>query len=188
MSHSTLAILIVGIAAVWLYLKLRRHFAARRIPYWLPRELRSAELVSSEVKIVAFAPARIAGVPDREYKTRDGHHIPLEFKRRSKPRAYLSDVIQLSTYRMIRAANASKVADHGYVVVIDPTTREKTPIRVALLQNEVMMRLLDRYLGIKRGQINPTRTPHKSLCRQCEYKPECEALTTRSMQPQKGKQ
>lgn len=183
MSTSTLATLIIGVAAVWLYLILRHHFAQRRTPYWLPREFRSAELVSSEGKLVGYAPARIAGVPDREYKTLDGHHIPLEFKRRSQPRAYLSDVIQLSTYRMIRAANANKVADHGYVVVIDPTTREKTPIRVDLLQNEVMMRLLDRYLGIKRGQINPTRTPHKSLCRQCEYRPECEAITTRPMRP-----
>lgn len=184
MSNSTLVILIIiGAAIVGISLLLRQAFLRGHTPSWLPNDLRYAQLVGSEKKIVGYTPTRLSGVPDREYQTRDGRHIPLEFKRRSKPRAYLSDVIQLSTYRMIREANASKVANHGYVVVINPDTQKKVPIRVALLQTEAMMRLLDRYLGIKRGAINPERTRHKSLCRQCEYRPECEAITTRPMRP-----
>lgn len=82
MSTSTLVILILGATAIFgIYLLWRQHHAPGRIAHWLPQELRTAELVSSEGKIVGYAPARIAGVPDREYETRDGHHIPLEFKR-----------------------------------------------------------------------------------------------------------
>lgn len=170
MSTSVLGSLFLGAIIVFgTYLLWRQFFARGRVPLWLPWELRSAQLVNSETTIVGFARARLSGVPDREYKTSDGRHIPMEFKRRLKTQAYLSDVIQLSTYRMIREVTGTNVADHGYVVAINPHTQEKTPIRVVLLRNEVMMKLMDRYLGIKRGQISPERTPNKSLCSKCEY-------------------
>lgn len=141
---------------------------------WLPAELKGAAIAYAEQKFMAREPFPLGAVVDRAYTSQSGPLILLELKERALPRAYLSDVIELSMQKLaIEGAGAGTVRQHAYVVTQSPTTRKRTAIRVELLASTDIIQIRDRHYALRRGAAKPTRADHPGLCRSCGHRSYC---------------
>jgi CRISPR-associated exonuclease Cas4 len=150
----------------------------------LPAELKGATLEFAERVFYTRWPFRIYAKIDRAYRTPDGALVLTELKRRFKRLAYQSDVVELSAQKLAIERGARRsVAETGFVVVENPTTRQRTPILVTLLRKDELTALRRRYQLLVDGTVTPDKANDIRLCRSCAYIDRCkpEALLVDSM-------
>ena len=174
MSLVTYAIAFGVVAAIlgWLYRGRRgRHNDAA----WLPSELRTATLYSSEAHYRLTDPIKLKGKADRIYRRRDGILVAIEFKSRFTARAFKNDVIQLSAYAWAVSRTVGRdVARHGYIVTVHPKTRTKQAIKVPLISEREIITLYKRYADVRSSVVQAAKTTHKKLCQTCAYNDVCQ--------------
>jgi CRISPR-associated exonuclease Cas4 len=98
----------------------------------------------------------------------------VELKTRSIPRAYLSDVIELSAQRLaLEAQTGEWVDDCAYVVVQVSRRAVKIPRMVRLLAREEVIGLANKRELIVAGAVAPRYTRTTALCAHCAFRREC---------------
>jgi len=146
----------------------------------LPPALASARLYASEQDMRIRKPFLLVGRPDQIFRI--GKRLILtDTKRRTVARAYYSDRVQLSLYRLLleRAANPWWWFLRGRLQV-DPvgwlrciTTNGIKYVPVKLLEETVLVDLNARYQASQRDERYPSPAPDPGLCRGCQYQAEC---------------
>lgn len=139
-----------------------------------------AELIISEQNLNTDDPVPLTGRPDEVYRHPAGYLISVETKKRSYPRVYDSDRIQLSAYAVLlkHATHQSlpggqdrAVADYGFMRLVTPHgTRWQT---VWLLGENEVVRLANRQYALQQGRVVPRPTSHPAICRHCPYRQHC---------------
>lgn len=151
----------------------------------LPEELAQSKLWASEKEIACRRPMRLRGRVDQVYRTRQGHLVPVDTKRRSRDVVYLSDRLQLSLYRVILMHRPLSwlfpvyVAEYGYIRLVTPDGVKYQ--RTALLPLEEVTAYYNRYLDVLSGKVEPTLTKHTGICNQCAWRPDCPRYENRSV-------
>jgi CRISPR-associated exonuclease Cas4 len=164
-----LLVLILGVVCVWAWRASRRPPPDER---WRPRALRNAQLVYAE-RAFRSAELRIVARLDRAYQDR-GVITLVEFKTRSIPRAYHSDVIELSAQRIALADETGQlVADIAYVVTQDIATSRRMPHSVRLLSREEVAALVKRRNDLVAGRAVPTPARSTRMCEKCAHLDRC---------------
>lgn len=156
----TLLVLMAVGAGVYFYLLLKRERS------FLPEHLRSAKLVMSEKDIAcSFLHGRL----DRAYRYQ-GQLVLLEFKTRSNPVVYPSDIAELSLQAWILKQNGHKVSSVGYVVIVQP--KKQSVRRVDLLSEVQCLNLYNRYFALKN---NPSlaKKANNAKCKTCGFQAIC---------------
>ncbi len=166
------AALTLLVVAAW---RLRARHSVTR----LPLELRRADLVFSELQFRAAGPVTLHAKVDRAYRRRDGVFVLLELKTRTRPRVYLSDVIELSAQRVALATERHvPVAEHGYVLVQGPDGRQLGCRRVKLLSDGEVLELASRRFRLLTGEIAPRANGAPHLCGGCGQRDRCTAASS----------
>lgn len=179
MNESTWAVLIAGLAGcVCLVLLVRRRRqAVSAVEAELasrPAALRDAELIHVERLFRISAPARLAARIDRAYRLPSGVIVLVEFKTRWTNRPSRSDVIQLSTQRLVMEHHGLLVAPFGYVVIRRPGRAAYTTRRVELMTGMDVVGLIHRREEILAQRIAPTHAANGGTCRTCAFRSECD--------------
>jgi hypothetical protein len=140
---------------------------------WLPQEMKAAKLKFAEQTFKVWRPFGLIARVDRAYLLGDEMRL-LEFKTRKYMRVYRSYVIELSAQRMAIEENAGgKVSDIGYVLIQDPTGRNRSVKVVRLLQRTDLISIRKRRDGILAGTLAPRYADSDGLCRNCGFREEC---------------
>lgn len=166
--------------AVLIFLMWQRHRMRQTAfgRYWLPKELRDAELVYAERVFRSGGDVPIVAKCDRAYRVKKGEIVLLELKTRQSNRLYLSDVIELSVQRFaIQMQTGECVAEHGYILIRRANIGTQSVHRVTLLSTKEVMALAGRRAGIMKRNIAARYTGAKGLCRKCAFASRCRAVT-----------
>lgn len=140
---------------------------------WLPRELRHAQLAFAEKRFRTSQPIGLIARADRGYRLKGQLHL-VEFKTRTFPGAYSSDVIELSAQRLaIEASTREQVSEIGYVLAQDPLTKRRWVNKVRLLPRADVIAVARRREAILMGRVIPRYTSSTGLCMHCAYRVEC---------------
>lgn len=116
-------------------------------------------------------PFPLRGTPDLVRREADGTLTIHDLKIRPTPRAFPSDVLQLSLYRLLVArATGRKVNPVGYVRSRSGGPETEKLIPVALLEEDELVRIRHRYDAIESGRAVPSLCPSAAYCRQCGFK------------------
>jgi len=141
---------------------------------WKPASLKTAVLEYAERTFLTEHPFRLVAKIDRAYRTPSGLLVLTELKRRPRPRAYRSDIVELSAQRVaIENSISQRVADVAYVVVEHPLSKMRTPIPVQLLGESEIVALAQRYRDISARRTIPIKAARHALCASCGYKTQC---------------
>jgi CRISPR-associated exonuclease Cas4 len=170
-------VLWAGLLASLLVLLWRAH-SRRRIrraeKSWKPESLKTAVLEYAERTFFTEHPFRLVAKIDRAYRTPSGLLVLTELKRRPGPRAYRSDIVELSAQKIaIENSTSHLVADFAYVVVEHPFSKMRTPIPVQLLSQSEIIALAQRYRDISARRTIPIKAERHALCASCGYKAQC---------------
>lgn len=161
--------------AVALGLACRRQWLELRERAALPEELKGARLEFAERLFRTERPFPLFAKIDRAYAGADGILVLTELKRRFRPRAYRSDVVELSAQRLaIERGVGRRVSEHGFVVVEHPASGERTPIPVSLLHEAELVALKQRYQHLLLGSAVPEKVNDVRLCHSCAYAGSCQ--------------
>lgn len=156
-----LLMLILVIGGGYFFLLLRRERG------FLPKHLHSAKLAMSEQDIAcSFLHGRL----DRAYWY-EGRLVLLEFKTRSRPVVYPSDVAELSLQAWILRQNKKKVSSIAYVVIVQP--KSKVVKMVKLLSDEQCLKLYNRYFELKHNP-STAKKANNAKCNSCGYRAICQ--------------
>lgn len=143
----------------------------------MPRELRWASLFASEQAINCETPVPLNGIPDQIYQTLFGQLVVVDNKTRNREVVYDSDILQLSTYRLILKNTTQtefaghRIRSHGYVRLSTP---EKIHYeRIVLLEDDEVIGYYRRYRELLAEQEQPEFTDNPGLCRQCGHRRVC---------------
>lgn len=141
---------------------------------WKPESLKTAVLEYAERTFFTEHPFRLVAKIDRAYRTPSGLLVLIELKRRPGPRAYRSDVVELSAQRVaIENSTTHRVSDVAYVVVEHPHSKKRTCIPVQLLGQSEIIALAQRYRDISARRTIPIKAERHALCASCGYKTQC---------------
>lgn len=141
---------------------------------WKPESLKTAVLEYAERTFFTEHPFRLVAKIDRAYRTPAGLLVLTELKRRPGPRAYRSDIVELSAQKVaIENSTSHRVADVAYVVVEHSHTKQRTSILVQLLGQSEIVALAQRYRDISAGRTIPIKAERHALCASCGYKAQC---------------
>lgn len=171
MNFLTNLVMVSALAALafWLY-----RFWRGLVPKWLPAELEGAKLVQVEQDLYAKAPFKVAGRPDRVYRTRDGLHVPVEYKNRDRFAVYEADIAQLSLQSWLLRQNGHRTAAFGYAVVNDRNTGEHKALRVDLKDDVFCERLIARYVDVIQRRVQARKSRGRK-CNTCGHRTPCES-------------
>ena len=141
---------------------------------WKPDSLTTAVLEYAERAFFTEHPFRLVAKIDRAYRTPSGHLVLTELKRRPCPRAYRSDIVELSAQKVaIENSTSHRVADVAFVVVEHPLSKVRTPIPVQLLGESEIVALAQRYRDISVRRTIPIKAERHALCASCGYNTQC---------------
>lgn len=144
----------------------------------MPRELRDATLVGSEISLRIRVPVALHGDADQVYRTADGRVIVVDTKARMFAKVYPRDIVQVSVYAFMLKRGALPAAAsalheaYGYM-------RLKTPVgvsyeRVRLLRDQDVLVLYQRYQALRaRRGVAPKFSPSEKRCSYCERRRVC---------------
>jgi CRISPR-associated exonuclease Cas4 len=170
-------VLLAGFLAGLLLLLWRVH-VRRRVrraeKAWKPESLKTAVLEYAERTFFTEHPFRLVAKIDRAYRMPSGLLVLTELKRRPGPRAYRSDVVELSAQKVaLENSTSQRVANVAYVVVEHPFSKQRTPIPVQLLSESEIVALAQRYRDISARRTIPIKAERHALCASCGYKTQC---------------
>ena len=138
-----------------------------------PEEIRLARRIQLRSGLTMVRPFRLHGRPDHVYATAAGTVLIREDK--SSQRHLEAAIIQASVYAaIVRNAPPAElrgmpVEAHAWIRIGTPGRSRIQYVRVRLLDDEALARLVDIYHALAAGW-NPTRTADASLCRRrCPY-------------------
>jgi CRISPR/Cas system-associated exonuclease Cas4 (RecB family) len=159
-----------------LYMAGRR--LSRRVPPrddldWLPVVLHDAELVWSEKSFRSDGVMPIAVRIDRAYRSPREGLVLIEFKRREKRRAYLSDVVELSTQRYVLQLAGHVVSRRGFVVVILPGGTRSQALAVDLQNDRQVLQRVARLVELMERRASPRGAAQPAFCESCGHRDEC---------------
>ena len=154
------------------HLRFNRSWSGPR--HKLPAELRRAKLAYAEQLFRSVGTVSITAKVDRVYRNAAGELVLLELKTRRTPRAYPSDVIELSAQRVVVMAQTGEiVASHAYVIVESPDGRRLACNRVALMSEEEVTALALRRQSLLARGGEPRYASSPRLCKTCSFLTEC---------------
>lgn len=185
--HTLIGLIFFGMAiavAVWMLI-VWRGFTQD----WLPDELKSARiaLVEKNLWIDAELPCGsgsgsgsfgvrvtvpVVGRPDRIYRLDSGLHVPVENKNRDIDRVFDTDIAQLSLQAWLLRQKGMEAATYGYVAINNRRTRKRTSHRVELLDDASCVRIINRYLDVIEGRVEPRKSRGKK-CNSCGHRIAC---------------
>jgi CRISPR-associated exonuclease Cas4 len=166
-------VLIVG-AVAWLVCRARRSPRPRCGDRdWLPAELRDAQLVWSEKAFRSQAPVPIAVRIDRAYRLPDGVLVLIEFKRRTRRRMHLSDVVELSVQRYVLQHAGHVVSRRAYVVVILPDGTRSRAVPVELESAKEVEHRAARLVDLRARRASPNGPTRSTVCASCGHRAVC---------------
>ena len=169
---------VLAVALVLAWYRQRLQFRERSS---LPEDLKDASVEFAERLFHTKRPFPLFAKIDRAYTTADGQLVLTELKRRFRPMAFRSDVVELSAQRLaIERGFGRRVSSQGFVVVEHPATRERTPIPVALLREPELVALRQRYQQLVVGAAVPQKANDVRLCRSCAYASSCKPQILRN--------
>lgn len=160
-------------ALIW---QRERRNAVWREKSWLPRSLRSAQLLFAEPKpiVARNGPIALVAKPDRAYRRADGKIVLAELKSRERHTVYTSDVIEMSVQRAVIEGQAfGSVDEEAFVVTHHPTTGNRCVHTVRLMTVEQTYALALRYRAIMDGREQPTKRERRSVCDSCVHIARC---------------
>ena len=174
MTTSGLLLLVVLATAGVIAWKMARTLQARASRrHWMPRELRHAQLAFAEKTFRTSQPIELVARADRGYRLKGELHL-VEFKTRTLPVAYSSDVIELSAQRLaIEASTRERVSEIGYVFARDPSIRCQSVNKVRLLPRADVIAVARRREAILTGRVVPRYASSQGLCNHCAYRAAC---------------
>ena len=141
----------------------------------LPPELRGTRLVYSERLFRSPGPVLITAKVDRVHRKAKGALVLVELKTREVPRAYRSDVIELSAQRVaLMAQTGESVADHAYVLTERPDGRRTGCHRVRLMEPVDLIALVARREKLLAGKAEPQPTCAPGMCQKCAFVRPCD--------------
>lgn len=177
----TLNLALVGVVIVGLALLYRygRQFALAGEP-GLPFELRRAELIYAERTFQTEGRPKLRARVDRAYRKSNGTFVLLELKSRKRKVAYSSDIIELSAQRVALMEQGVSVALHGYVLTQDVGGRCLGAVRVNLLNEQQIDKLINRRSAVLMDQEFARTNGFPHLCRTCEHRSKCMQAASRS--------
>lgn len=133
-----------------------------------PEELRSSRRLAMPGILRMTRPFRLHGQPDHVYLTQHGTVVVREDK--SSHRHIEAAIIQASVYAAILRhapppeVSGRRVESHFWLRVGSPGRSATHYLRVPLLEDRVLARLVDTYHALASGW-NPSRTADASICR-----------------------
>jgi len=145
----------------------------------LPDALTGSTLFASERAYRIRRPIPLSGIVDQVF--RSGNRLTVtDTKRRPVAKAYYSDRVQLSLYRLLLERGANPWWRFWVTYTVDPVgwVRNVTPkgvvyVPVELLPVEQMVALHERYWSTRQGKRGPAPAASAGLCHKCLYRPEC---------------
>jgi hypothetical protein len=148
----------------------------------MPRGLRHAQLAFAEKTFRTSQPFELVARADRGYRLKGELHL-IEFKTRTLPVAYSSDVMELSAQRLaIEASTRERVSEIGYVLARDPSIRRQSVSKVRLLPRADVIAVARRREAILTGRVIPRYASSQGLCNHCAYRAECKPELRDSVQ------
>lgn len=132
-----------------------------------PEELRTATPVALQGKIAMYEPFSLHGQPDHVYRLADGRLVVREDKLGMA--SLDSALIQASVYASILRHNPpsevgrAPVAEHGWVRIGNPERGRVRFIKVRLLTDGQLQKLVDLYWNLAGGYI-PKKTNDPGVC------------------------
>ncbi|MGP8438170.1 PD-(D/E)XK nuclease family protein [Paraburkholderia fungorum] len=156
---------------------------------WLPEELKTARVALVEKNLwidadlprstgTGFGASRtyvsvpVVGRPDRIYKLSGGQHVPVENKNRDLDRVFDTDIAQLSLQAWLLRQKGFETASFGYVAINNRRTRQRTAHKVDLLDDAACVRIINRYLDVTEGRVEPRKSRGKK-CNSCGHRIAC---------------
>ena len=156
-------VLLVALATYIWFLRKGRPSAA------MPSELAEAKLWAAEKEIFCTSPVPLHGKPDQVFLLLNGQLVVVDVK--SHARAYPSDIMQMSVYRVILLSAGHRVADYGYIRAITPGGEKF--IKRNLFETRVVITAWTRHHGLIDGLISPSLTKIQALCKTCGHRGRC---------------
>lgn len=167
----------IAIGLLVLAIVVAQTLSRRGPPDWLPAELRDAKIASREQQYSGHVGGfHVVAKPDRVYQLPDGTQVITELKTRFGNDAYEGDILQLSAGAALLAAG-SHVADYGYVFIEHPKTKKRVSKKVQLLDATKLQGVMQRYVDVKSGRVEPKRCNVVKKCRQCLHAARCNPET-----------
>lgn len=140
----------------------------------LPAELRAARVVYAERLFRSSGAVSITAKVDRVYRNVAGELVLLELKTRRTPRAYPSDVIELSAQRVaVMTQTGETVATHAYVIIETPDGRRAVCNRVGLISEEEITALALRRQSLLARGSEARHASSPGPCKTCSFLMEC---------------
>ena len=141
----------------------------------LPWRLRRAELAYAERVFAGGEGVRFSARVDRAYRLADGGIVLVEFKTRREPVVCASDVIEISVQRAALAATTGeRVHDHAYLLLQSSETSWRRAVRIRLLSQDDIMRLVQRRQALLAASRVPAPPASQRLCVRCPHRGGCD--------------
>lgn len=150
-----LIIIIVGIIAICFWLRVKRK---RKLSIYLADHYMQID-----------KPIPICGTPDVIWLRGDGALVVGDYKSRSNGQTYYSDIIQLSTYKvLLKYTQGRSIADYGYIHF-----SKGRRVAVKLLSEREVIELYRHYCDVVKGTVNSRSVNRKEYCRFCPHIGKC---------------
>jgi CRISPR/Cas system-associated exonuclease Cas4 (RecB family) len=142
---------------------------------WLPDELRGARLAFSEATFEGQGVCQVVARVDRTYELASGLLVLVEFKRRSRGRVFLSDIVELSVQRYAMEMSGYQVSRRAYVVELTGGSSAARRLPVELEEQAQVERRLLRHLNVRRRTERPRGATSAAVCQGCGHQSVCSA-------------
>ena len=147
---------------------------------WMPDELRTARLETSEHQLTARIDGDAIPVrPDQVYRTSAGQLVAVDTKVRRGERVYPGDVIEVSIQRLAlsqasRYVGTVRIAPYAYIRLRPPGGQGR-PVykRVDTLPEAELVKLYRRYQDVVAGRVTPRCQTNPRACAGCGHVAGC---------------
>lgn len=114
-------------------------------------------------------PMRLVGRPDLVRRDAEGYLVVHDLKTRKSPRAFRSDVIQLSVYKvLLEVALGERVRDYAILCCQAPDgSRQEVPVK--LMSQEQVGMLVARYEAVSMGGVIGAASGAPAFCVRCVH-------------------
>lgn len=131
----------------------------------MPDKLAVLKPWKSEFNVYTKRPVKLKGRIDQALIDDKGEITLLDTKTRKVPRAYPSDVVQLSVYKIcLERGMGKRVSPFGWIRAVHPVTQKTKYLRVKLLDESYIVNMYDRFWAIKRKKTPPICTCGGRFC------------------------
>lgn len=134
--------------------------------YWRRQQFTIYQI---EKQLFIREPVALTGRPDVVWRRGDNVLVVGDYKSRSYSEVFLSEIIQLSVYRLLLEKTQDlPVAPHGWIHFSGGRKQ-----KIALLSAKEVVRLHKRYTAIAEGASKGEKTDCEAYCRFCSHVKRC---------------